>query len=108
MSQDRLVYSSDKGRAPKEQKKPAKGPLPAPGPTKMRLETKGRGGRAVTVLWNFPFTEDEVRALVKAIQALAACGATYKAGQAEFQGDVRPKVQEYFKAQAWKIVLAGG
>lgn len=107
MSQNKLVYSTEKGSTRKD-KPAAKGPLPAPGPTKMRLETKGRGGRAVTVLWNFPWTEEEVRTLIKNLQQLAACGATYKAGQAELQGDVRPKVAEYFKAQGWKLVAAGG
>lgn len=107
MSQDRLVYSSDKGSQRKA--KPAgKGGLPAPGPTKMRLETKGRGGRAVTVLWNFPFDEAAVKALMKEIQQRVASGATFKEERLEFQGDVRPKVQELFQEKGLKLVLAGG
>ncbi len=107
MSQDRLVYSSDKGSL-RKQKPKAQGPLPAPGPTKMRLETKGRGGRAVTVLWHFPWDEEVVKKLIKDLQQIAACGATYKEGRAEFQGDVRPKISAYFAAQGWQLVLAGG
>lgn len=107
MSQDRLVYSSDKG-SQKKPKEPPKGSLPAPGPTKMRLETKGRGGRAVTVLWNFPLPETEVRALMKEIQQRVAAGATFKEARVEIQGDVRPKVQEYFQEKGLKLVAAGG
>ena len=69
----------------------------------MRLETKGRGGKTVTVLWNFPFAEDAVRALMKELQNRAACGATFKEGRIEFQGDIRPKIQAYFQEKAWKL-----
>ncbi len=106
MSQDRLVYSSEKGSQKKHKEAP-KGTLPAPGPTKMRLETKGRGGRAVTVLWNFPLSEDEVKALMKDIQQRVASGATFKEARVEFQGDVKAKVEAYFKEKGMKLVLAG-
>ncbi len=107
MSSDRLVYSSDKGSLRKE--KPNTSAYTASkGPTKMRLETKGRGGKAVTVLWNFPFTEEEVRALMKDLQGTCACGATFKESRIELQGDVRPRVQAFFTKKAWTLVLAGG
>jgi translation initiation factor 1 len=106
MAQDKLVYVTGKGSTRKEQDK-SKSYQASTGPTKMRLETKGRGGRAVTVLWNFPFSEDEVKALIKAIQQRAACGSTFKDGRAEFQGDVKDKIQSYFQEQGWKLQLAG-
>ncbi len=103
---DRLVYSSSSGSHKKD--KPNKGYEPAAGPTKMRLETKGRGGRAVTVLWNLPFTEAEIKTIMKDIQAKKACGATFKDGRAEFQGDVKEAAAQYFAEKGWKLVLAGG
>lgn len=107
MAQDKLVYSTNQGSTRKDQKKPKAEATPA-GPTKMRLESKGRGGKLVTVLWNFPFPEEEVKTLVKALQEKSACGATIKDGRAEFQGDIREKALAYFQQKAWKLVQAGG
>ena len=107
MAQDKLVYTTGQGSLRKTKGEP-KTRLSSTGPTKMRLETKGRGGKAVTVLWNFPFAEVEVKALVKALQQKSACGATIKAGRAEFQGDIRVQATTYFKEQGWTLVPAGG
>lgn len=74
----------------------------------MRLETKGRGGKAVTVLFNLPFTEDEATKIMRDLQASAGCGATLKASQIELQGDRREIVESYFLQAKLKIIRAGG
>lgn len=106
MSKEKLVFSTDQGSLRKQ--KAGKERAPASGPTKMRLETKGRGGRSVTVLWNFPFPESEIKEIMKAIQAKKACGATFKGGRLEFQGDIKAECQAYFAEKGWKLVQAGG
>lgn len=103
---DKLVYATGKGSTRKDDK--TKSYQAATGPTKMRLEMKGRGGKIVTVLWNFPFSEDAVRTLIKALQQRSACGATFKDGRAEFQGDIKDKALAYFQEHGWKLQLAGG
>ncbi len=102
----RLVFSTESGSQKKPEK--TKSQAVAAGPSKMRLETKGRGGRAVTVLWNLPFSEAEIRALMKEIQAKKACGASFKDGHVEFQGDIRDGLTAYFAEKSWKLVPAGG
>ena len=106
MSQGKLVFSTDSGSHRKAEKKPATSK--SSGPNKMRLETKGRGGKSVTVLWNLTLAEADLKAMIKDIQARCACGSSYKKGQVEFQGDVRVQVEALFKEKAWKIVRAGG
>lgn len=106
MSNGRLVYSTDSGSQKKN--KEVKAHSPAAGPSKMRLETKGRGGRAVTVLWNMPLTEAEIKALMKDVQAKKACGATFKEGRVEFQGDIRDALTAYFAEKSLKLLPAGG
>lgn len=105
MSGGRLVFSTESGSSKKEKK--ANAYTPAVGPTKMRLETKGRGGKAVTVLWNLPFTEAEIKVIMKDVQAKKACGATFKEGRVEFQGDVKDAVNAYFAEKSLKLVQAG-
>lgn len=105
MSGGRLVFSTESGSSKKEKKTSTY--TPAQGPTKLRLETKGRGGKAVTVLWNLPFPESEIRIIMKDIQTRAASGATFKDGRVEFQGDVKTVVNAYFAEKCLKIVQAG-
>ena len=108
MSNGRLVYSTDSGSQKKDKDKGTKAYAPAAGPTKMRLETKGRGGRAVTVLWNMPFTEAEIKNLMKDVQGKKACGATFKDGRIEFQGDIKEALTAYFSEKSLKLQLSGG
>ncbi len=106
MSKRDLVWSSDGG----DQRKSAdtKAATPNKGPTKMRLESGGRGGKQVTVLFNLPFAEDEARDIMRTLQGRLGTGGTFKNGTIEFRGDVRAKVEEYFATQGLKIIRAGG
>ena len=74
----------------------------------MRLETKGRGGKSVTVLFNLDFEESEAKALMKDMQTRLACGATFKEGRIEMRGDLRDRVEQYFDDKGMKVVRAGG
>ena len=82
------------------------------GPTKMRLETGGRAGKAVTVLFNLPFEESEARVLMKEMQGKFGCGATMKdapgGSTIELRGDVRDRVEAFFAQRSLKVVRAGG
>ena len=106
MSDSRLVYSTDSGSHRKE--KEADGWQKSPGPTKMRLETAGRGGKAVTVLFNLPLDENEAKAFLKEMQGAFGCGGSVKDNTLELRGDVRPRVEQLFAKKNLKIVRAGG
>ena len=105
---DRPVYSTATGRAPKEKKSKSDGYEVSDGPTKMRLETKGRGGKAVTVLFALPFSEKDAKRLMKDLQTILGIGATFKNGCIELRGDVRDKVEAEFARRDLKVVRAGG
>lgn len=104
---EKLVFSTEKGGKQKKDKK-GKSYEKSDGPCKMRLETKGRGGKAVTVLFNLPFSASEAKSLMKELQNKLGCGATFKEGRIEIRGDMRDKVAEHFKGNDLKIVRAGG
>jgi translation initiation factor 1 len=78
------------------------------GPVKMRLETGGRGGKAVTVLWNLPVEEQDATKLLREMQSKFGCGGTIKAGTIELRGDVREKIEKLFAQKGMKVVRAGG
>ena len=107
MSNSRLVYSTETGSHKKES--PAgDGWSKASGNPKMRLETGGRGGKAVTVLFNLPLEESEAKDMLKAMQAAFGCGGAMKDNTLELRGDVRAKVEAFCATKNLKIVRAGG
>lgn len=75
---------------------------------KMRLESKGRGGKQVTVLFELSIGEPLARDLLSSLQNLLGTGGTFKDGNIEIRGDVRNRVAEYFAKQGWKLTRAGG
>lgn len=107
---EKLAYSTET----KEKKPKGRSSSPSPsgkkgeGPIKMRLETKGRGGKAVTVLFNLPYDKTEAKKLMKELQAMLACGGTYKDGVIEFRGDMRDRIEDIFAKKGLKVVRAGG
>jgi translation initiation factor 1 len=106
---DDLVFSTKGGKTKKQKKTdPNSNFQGSSGPAKMRLESKGRGGKTVTVIFELPFDGKEAKKHMKNMQALFGCGATLKSGTIELRGDVCDKVSDYFKKNDMKVVRAGG
>jgi translation initiation factor 1 len=107
MSDAKLVFSTDTRKQPDKSDKPSKW-VKSSGPAKMRLETGGRGGKSVTVLFNLPWDEVEAVKHLKSMQAGFGCGGSIKDATVELRGDVRQKVEAYLLKNGIKIVRAGG
>lgn len=105
---NKLVYSTDKTTNEKSKAGNSEKPKPGKGPCKMRLESNGRAGKQVTVLFNLPFSDSEARELMRTLQSKFGCGATFKDGTIEFRGDLRPKLEDHFAKAGMKLVRAGG
>ena len=111
-----LVYSTEAGRMCPACRQPiaqcicakAKATAPSDGIVRVSRETKGRGGKAVTVVKGLQL---DAAALVKLGQQLkAACGSggTVKDGVVEVQGDHCERVIEVLKGQGHSVKRAGG
>jgi translation initiation factor 1 len=74
-------------------------------PVEIRRETKGRAGKAVTVIRN---AFGDTKAIQKDLQKLCGVGGTMKNGAIELQGDQRQKVEQYFKGKGRKVKFTGG
>lgn len=105
-----LVYSTDSKNNKKIKNNSKKSIYSkSAGPVKMRLETKGRNGKAVTVLFNLPYeTAGDAKAKLKELQGFLSCGGTFKNSTLEFRGDVRNRLKEYFDKKGEKLIPAGG
>ena len=122
-SDSELVYSSDDGdlrrsgaggggrKAKKGKKRTAASPplrLPAGTRMKVRRETSGRRGKAVTTVSEIPLSDAEIKALANELKKLCGVGGTAKNRVIELQGDHRDKVLQHLKAAGYDAVAAGG
>jgi translation initiation factor 1 len=113
-----LVYSTDSGRMcpacsqPVAQcvckKNAAAAAPPTDGVVRLFFETKGRGGKGVTVVRGLGLAEADLVALGKKLKAACGVGGTAKDGVIELQGDHRDRVLELLKAQGRAVKKAGG
>jgi translation initiation factor 1 len=102
-----LVWSSDDGDLRRRTPAVAR-PAAAAGRVKVRRETAGRRGKAVTTVSNLPLDDDGLRELAGALKKRCGVGGSVKAGVIELQGDHRAPVALLLRARGYDPVLAGG
>ena len=85
------------------------GPAPA-GDVIARVsrETKGRGGKAVTLVRGLPLDAQALAALGKRLRTACGAGGTLKDGVIEVQGDHTDRVVALLQAEGWIVKRAGG
>ena len=108
MAERDLVWSSDDGdlrrrREPAERARPQAG-----GRVKVRRETAGRRGKAVTTVSGLPLDDAGLRELAGRLKKRCGVGGSAKDGTIELQGDHRDVVAETLRAAGYDVVLAGG
>lgn len=75
----------------------------------VRPEKKGRGGKTVTVIYDFPLGgEDYFKKLAKKLKRECGTGGTFKGDSIEVQGDHIEKVQSFLLTQGFRVKITGG
>jgi translation initiation factor 1 len=92
MSDYRIVYSSD-GSHLKDPKDAQNEPAIVPSEIELHLkrENKGRGGKWVIVITNFPPAKKYFKDLAKKLKKSCGVGGSFKNDRIEIQGDVYEK-----------------
>ena len=78
-------------------------PAMGDGIVRIRLETKGRKGKGVTVISGVPLALAELTELGKQLRRQCGSGGTVKEGVLEIQGDHCGMVMEALKKQGWTV-----
>ena len=78
------------------------------GIVRVQRESKGRGGKAVTVVRGVPLAQAELVKLGQALKAACGSGGTVKDGCVEVQGDHVDKVMGLLQQRGFKVKRAGG
>jgi translation initiation factor 1 len=80
----------------------------AGGRARVRRETAGRRGKAVTTISDVPLDDAALRALAGRLKKRCGVGGSAKDGVIELQGDHRDAVVALLRADGYDVVLAGG
>ena len=110
-----LVYSTKSGRMCPDCRQPvaqcicrAQTVPPGDGIVRVSRETKGRGGKAVTLVKGVLLDAAGLTELGKKLKNACGSGGTVKDGVIEVQGDHCDRVVELLKAQGHTVKRAGG
>ena len=109
----RIVYSTGAGRMCPDCGRPVadcrcaqatgQEPVPAIVTARLRLETRGRGGKCVTVIFGLPDNAEFLQSLAAALKAACGTGGTVKPGVIELAGDVRERIRPMLEARAMRV-----
>ena len=110
-----LVYSTDAGRMCPDCREPTascicklKAPPKTDGVVRVSLQTKGRGGKSVTLIKGLPLDMLALAALARQLRAACGSGGTVKDGVVEVQGDHVVTVTVALQKHCYNVKRAGG
>ena len=69
----------------------------------LRLEKKGRAGKAVTVVADLPRNEEFLAALAAELKRACGTGGTVADAAVEIQGDQRDRLRPLLAAKGWVV-----
>jgi translation initiation factor 1 len=78
-------------------------PVPARLVAKLRLEKKGRGGKAVTVVYDLPRNEPFLRELSQELKKACGTGGAVADNTIELQGEMRERVRELLTKKGYVV-----
>jgi translation initiation factor 1 len=112
-----LVYSTEGGRMCPACRQPVaacgcrsrQAPIDrGDGIVRVGRETKGRGGKAVTVVRGLALDAAALADLGKRLRGACGAGGTVKDGVLEVQGDHAERVVAWLRQDGWTVKRAGG
>jgi translation initiation factor 1 len=98
-----FVYSTDPNfNFQHQEEQPAQTLAPQQQKLKVRLDTKQRAGKAVTLVEGFIGTDEDLQTLGKALKNFCGTGGSAKDGEIIVQGDQREKVLQWLQKNGYK------
>ncbi|MFL3654327.1 MAG: translation initiation factor Sui1 [Halioglobus sp.] len=115
-TQSRLVYSTDGGRLCPQCLRTVTScvcgkdrPLvTGDGVVRLHRETKGRGGKAVTLIKGLPLAGEELKSLAGQLKRKCGVGGAMKDNIIEIQGDQREFLKGELEKLGYTVKIAGG
>ena len=107
---DRTVWSSDQGDVRKKQvgAQKAKSLPPHEQTAYLHRDSKGRGGKSVTLVKKLVLSEEDMKELATKLKQICGSGGTVKSDVIEIQGEHREKIAGALQNMGYKVKIAGG
>ena len=112
---DEIVYSTGPGgpkkitQDKKEKKKQKSLPVfKDDGIVRVQKESKGRGGKTVSVVYGLPLVETELQSIAKKLKQKCGTGGTVKDRTVIIQGDNVEKIIQILKSEGYDVKRSGG
>ena len=96
-----IVYSTDPDFRVEDESTPEETLPPKQQRLKVRLDTKQRAGKAVTLIEGFIGTSDDLEQLGKQLKTHCGTGGSVKDGEVIIQGDQREKIAQWLIAKGY-------
>lgn len=74
----------------------------------LHRDSKGRGGKTVTLVKKLVLSEDDLRELAKKLKQVCGSGGIIKDDMIEIQGEHRERITEALIKLGYKVKIAGG
>jgi translation initiation factor 1 len=103
-----FVFSTDPNFKFEEENEHLQTLAPAQQKLRVRLETKHRGGKAVTLITGFIGTTEDIEDLGKKLKNFCGTGGSAKDGEIIVQGDQREKVMQWLLKNEYKQTKKAG
>ena len=115
-SGSRPVYSTEHGRLCPQCQRPvaacvcgdARPASTGDGVVRIRRETKGRGGKTVTVIEGVPLPPPALKELARALKKRCGVGGSTREELIEIQGDFREILKRELENRGYTVKLSGG
>ena len=78
------------------------------GTVRLHRETKGRGGKAVTLIRGLALPPAELKDLAKSLKQKCGVGGAIREDTIEIQGDQRPVIKAELEKRGFSVKIAGG
>ena len=109
-NKNRTIWSSDQGDLRKAQTaaRRVKSLPPHEQTIYLHRDSKGRGGKTVTLVKKLLLSEEEMKELATTLKQVCGSGGTVKDGVIEIQGEHREKIAEALQKMGYRVKIAGG
>lgn len=97
-----FVFSTDPGFQFEEERNDMETLLPPEQKLRIRLDTKHRAGKAVTLITGFIGKDEDLQELGKKLKSFCGTGGSAKDGEIIVQGDQRDKVLQWLLKNGYK------
>lgn len=104
-----IVWTDDPSLKNKKKEKLSIEVVPSECILSIRPEKKGRGGKTVSVIYDFPEgSDDYFKKMAKKLKRVCGSGGTFKGDSIEVQGDHIDKIKSYLVELGFKVKITGG